>query len=800
MTMNSPGTTPTDIQSHLYRSFLNGHTADVSLHTRGAGWEVIYQLHRVVLIQAGFFRSLFTAGFLESHRRNVDGSYLGSEPDEVTIRFDDLNITRSGPICIARLYGGGSELYLSPALVPTPGCPLTPSFYSTDPIPPCPPDHHPATPRFLLSLLATSIYLSIPSITSQALSMILRSVGPHTICRYLNFATGNGIGPPDSDDMEAAVGLEKLGKLAIFKDDTSSMTEHGKHEESDEFDTTRKFSGLSFDDSSYREDHSSISSTYPEGQAFNYGGIGDKVGEACACWLMRWSADILQHEEAATSQSPVASQPPNRPEHGPSRRRATMPSTFRPSSHVTVNAPTLWARGGLAASWVCVVISANDFFIKDEWERYTFATRVVDLRRRDGVVPDEELEWERLFNHGIHYSNMYIERLISISQHISPITGRRYVPIETIQAAHWTQTLLRHRIVSQSSVTRERTSSPPHDKELGITINTSEILAILSAEGTSDAERSKPYHPIPVDSSQRIGDADGAFLTASASFSQLLGNSPDASGQGHLPPRQSNFFGILTPYHTAASCIQSDATGNTRWSPYPPFRFAVEFWGVGQLLEKSRLHSHTIWYAGSMFNVYVQVARKKGIQLGVYLHRQSSVDPIPRASSPPISVSTRGERLLNSSNDSSNIWEPIPRPQSSPREHISIASSVSLPGAAFTVPGSPRPVTSPSVSQLPRSTNSPPSNTMLVTTAPLQPYRDPRSSIAAHFIISCASATGISLTRFSSSPDQFSVSQSWGWKSSSLRTEEYTEQDGQAKARDLNKETSLRATVVLGLI
>lgn len=52
--MKSPGQThtPIEIQSHLYLSFLGGHTADVALHTKGGTWQAVYQLHRVVLIQA----------------------------------------------------------------------------------------------------------------------------------------------------------------------------------------------------------------------------------------------------------------------------------------------------------------------------------------------------------------------------------------------------------------------------------------------------------------------------------------------------------------------------------------------------------------------------------------------------------------------------------------------------------------------------------------------------------------------------------------------------------------------------
>ena len=97
---------------------------------------------------------------------------------------------------------------------------------------------------------------------------------------------------------------------------------------------------------------------------------------------------------------------------------------------------------------------------------------------------------------------------------------------------------------------------------------------------------------------------------------------------------------------------------------------------------------------------------------------------------------------------------------------------------------------------------------MLPATAPpatpVQPYRDPRPVVSAYFTIACASATGASLTRFTSAPDTFAVSQSWGWKSSSLRTEEYLEADADGQPVSVvmpaGKEVSLRATVVLGVV
>ena len=48
----SPGHTPQDIQNHLYRAFLDRATTDVSVNVRAKGWNVAYDLHRVVLIQS----------------------------------------------------------------------------------------------------------------------------------------------------------------------------------------------------------------------------------------------------------------------------------------------------------------------------------------------------------------------------------------------------------------------------------------------------------------------------------------------------------------------------------------------------------------------------------------------------------------------------------------------------------------------------------------------------------------------------------------------------------------------------
>jgi hypothetical protein len=307
------------------------------------------------------------------------------------------------------------------------------------------------------------------------------------------------------------------------------------------------------------------------------------------------------------------------------------------------------------------------------------------------------------------------------------------------------------------------------------------------------------YFPVPSDSSQRIGDNIGI---EGATLEHLFDeSSPARTSDGTpaaIPCSEAQFFGIEQHARPASVCAQN-VHDKTRWSPYPPFRFSVEFWDVEALKEKSRLHSRTIWYAGSLWNVYVQVVRKKVIQLGVYLHRQSSVDPIPAASAPVMLPSA------------SNILQREPSQPAGVPLHQAISSpSVQYPTPSVSRAATPRSNTATPVlsSSLPSSysqsgLSSSSSHSSIVIPAmtppiaPAQPYRDPRSAVSAYFTVACAGSTGSSITRFSSSPDVFSVSQSWGWKTSSLMTGELSE-PGELTAA--GKDVSLRATVMLGIV
>ena len=112
--MNSPPSSPvprpSEFQAHIYNSFLQGRTTDVTLRIH-ASWDAIYNCHRVVLIQAvrtlfcsfqcslylhpfeEFFRDLFTGGFVESESKDSSGSR--TSPGPIHVVFDDPNITRA---------------------------------------------------------------------------------------------------------------------------------------------------------------------------------------------------------------------------------------------------------------------------------------------------------------------------------------------------------------------------------------------------------------------------------------------------------------------------------------------------------------------------------------------------------------------------------------------------------------------------------------------------------------------------------------------------------------------------------
>ena len=300
-------------------------------------------------------------------------------------------------ICISRLYGGGPPLHVDPRLVPTRNVPLTDSFPHPKPSVPTPPGHHPATPRFLLSLLATAIYLSIPTIASQALQLILSSLGPQTVLPYLNFAIGKGLPEKQHNELEAAVGLGHVCNAVKAESvptvNKDSLPENGKIDTVlspllENFHIIQKEGPVDGKDSD--QSGSDFEDEDDFGACYCYGPVSDKIGEAAACWLTRWGMDVLPYEEEIV-------------EGTEAQKRQAVHDQGDVSN---CDIPFLWRRGGLNAKWVRAIVSSDAFFCPSERDRYNFACRITELRRKEGIDKSEEKEWEELFSHGIYYMHM----------------------------------------------------------------------------------------------------------------------------------------------------------------------------------------------------------------------------------------------------------------------------------------------------------------------------------------------------------------------------------------------------------
>lgn len=439
---------------------------------------------------------------------------------------------------------------------------------------------------------------------------------------------------------------------------------------------------------------------------------------------------------------------------------------------------------------------------------------------------------------------------MEISQDISPTTGRTYAPASVIRAAHWDQSVLRHHINHRPSSSSSPTTPPRspglNGDSLGLMQTTSEILSELSA-GSSGGDPHKIFHPVPIDSSSRLGDITGLD---GASMEQLFGSGSGSEGstssassviKGKVrapnPHTPADFFGIGPARRAAAECALVDTNGTQRWARFPPLRFGTEFWGIGSLQdrEKARLTSQTVWYAGSLFNVYVQLVRRKsgssagaigssantngGLQLGMYVHRLSSVETIPAPSAPPTPRPTSPTTYQRSHAHSNSHGDATPsallRTSASP-------PLVTIP-SSFSTPTLHRPASRGTLTQVASrnslSSSPPPSSGgMSISTnsgspngsngssirPPAQPYRDPREAVRAHFTLLVSAPSGAALTRFASEPDAFYVGRSWGYKASAAQTEEHLGPTGTDYEEEAllssRRECSLRATVVLGVV
>lgn len=1106
------------LHDHLRSSLFNQTCADIRIRA----FKRTYSLHRVILIQSPFFDSLLNGEFAEAKSRlgvwrrgsavvvgqtsQQDSlqNLLDKEDDVMELHFDDPNITRPAfEYCIAILYNAAPTLVLPNWATPSPLFPLTrhyeperlfESLRDKDNAHGIKSDgyfsqegecssatsktFHPANPRFLLSLLATSSYLGIHSLVAQSLTLILCSITPFTVSHYLRFALGYGItGASDAKqrcqadasewdwELEGPIlGMESIAKTDKNRSEekSSSTLALGMAQMSVSDAQTEMSESVEYEETSFGPNAKSALA------GFQYGVESDKIGEACSCWLLRWGADTISAEEQLHMQD--ESKGMDHLGGVPLLPRGKMPDAFCEKAaccelHVSLACkppqPIIWRHpllGGLPANWVRATISSDSFWIREEWERYEAAKRVVSMRRAfsrgdlsnfaDGDEEDEneeeeadsngdeakikttgedelnqhvskddkrnsqhssraskdleeshchtidaddeadEAEYTLLFGEGIYYTHMSFDRLSGISNDICPYTGRSYAPISVLQSALWTQSELKNIILHKTaeiekknmidSLARENDDDEDvrgakgkysttrglqeadTDRELGLVSNENEFVKAYSSIGkrgrtsrSHSGEENKPitlggvtplmqpsmsasssvnfgamdgllnkrFFAVPIDDTIRVGE-NLASLAANQNLSSLLRDDKHENNQANLyrssdgptgvaaavsgntlsignesrSYTSSQFFGMCNAVQLGRnlgkkgskdfrsfsdsinSPIASQLSQSSQfeaspsldpshgWTGFEPMRVGVEFYDVDRLTEKQRSYSPSFFYAGSIWNLYIQTVKKaKGLQLGIYLHRQNNNDTLPSPSKPfrsPLNSHLTGREesefgpdhalrggitpdrstFANFTASASNVTlardEPRGLEHSSrnmdtsessayvhdsqyapffSRQNAHLPSSVdgighhhhlqtptqsrsylrSSVSGAYSLTPSPSGLGDGS-GRVVEAVRNPQSNQPEVQT-PDVPYLDQRKILRAYFSIHCPSPMGSSLTKFSSRPDNFTLSQSWGWKSSSLLGAVYLE-DGQLGTARSQISQTFRCIVTMGIV
>lgn len=462
-----------------------------------------------------------------------------------------------------------------------------------------------------------------------------------------------------------------------------------------------------------------------------------------------------------------------------------------------------------------------------------------------------------LLDEGIHYVHLRFEQLQQIRSQ-RDILGVPILPEKVISDALWMSMELRQRVLNA----REG------DIELGL----SEIAedydeAELESERAAVANKGKARDPSQESSSDagqemESGSWDGngkarKFWIPDHDVSCVMGGTREAcvaansTSIAEWSTHAARLSASLEPTDVAwaldfntGNVIENgrppsqsySPTSPPRYSYYPPFRFSAEFPNPRTLKEKKRVYSQTVWYAGSMWNLYIQrVNTPKVQQLGIYLHRAKDKDPCddPLAQFIPATVDDRigqleREMLLRKNERRQRNWHmsDAVRGSEADREDEATASANEFDSANLvtenqrssssrrTEESAPLLKTSqtPGAAGSGRSEVWPPGTQMLdedeedeelvrrnskYNVSAMPPYMDSRPTIRTYFKIYSPSKAGRLLSIYESAPDKFDVSKSWGWKSGQMQLDDGI---GGCDSTKTSKDGKLRYMVVIGNI
>ncbi|KAK9245166.1 hypothetical protein V1506DRAFT_269775 [Lipomyces tetrasporus] len=365
---------------------------------------------------------------------------------------------------------------------------------------------------------------------------------------------------------------------------------------------------------------------------------------------------------------------------------------------------------------------------------------------------------------GIHYVHFTFEQIQELDA-MRDVTGQRVVRAETLREAVWANLSLRQKILT----------CPLDSTNLGL------------------------VNKGPLPPSDPLGRRTAYIIPSNDETTLEVGTSSVLFHSGSL----------MTERVVSGSSDDDNEEGEFSWTRFPPYRFSLEFKHVSKLREEKRVYSGTIWYAGSYWNIYIQKVkqRKSVVQMGVYLHRVKDAH-VQRGSDSSVMVNDmdRGprSRSVSHENDQNEFtmeaevehegWG-IPRSHSGTLDdmHITLSEAQEMLERGM-VPAAHTSTASSGSHLFARTAVD-----VASTNTTLPEYIDERPKISTYFEIFTPSRKGKhAITCFSSSPDLFSFSKSWGWKSTTLCAPLDDQQpmaaDGNDEAHDIN----LKFMIVLG--
>ncbi|KAL0256746.1 hypothetical protein SLS55_009143 [Diplodia seriata] len=271
---------------------------------------------------------------------------------------------------------------------------------------------------------------------------------------------------------------------------------------------------------------------------------------------------------------------------------------------------------------------------------------------------DDQQKWMSLYTHydiepllvlleeGIHYIHLEFEQLQFIRT-ARDTFGLPIVSEKAITNALWQQMELRQKVLSANPQDMELGLSKPAEQDQSYRPS-SKSSASSKGKQTS-MEPSSPDSELDDEMDSGSWDANGKprkFWIPSADCNIVMGGAaePVVTTTSASPRHASRLSATLqpedvqwatdfsvmpdanripTPFRPGSSGgVPTSRPKGISYTHFPPFRFAAEFPNPRLLKEKKRVYSRTVFYAGSLWNIYIQKVRSsKNPQLGVYLHR-----------------------------------------------------------------------------------------------------------------------------------------------------------------------------------